>query len=127
MRHPREFGGNGPQSILAPMKTCHGGGPPVLQDPNGEGSNGLDQHEGILVKSAVGDWTDDKDDPFADLRANPNLKIGSYGIHVDAQHNALTKIVEAKAFAKAVKADDTEVPVYLWKNWIKTQSSLTEA
>ncbi len=72
-------------------------------------------------------FADDKDDPFADLRADPNLKIGSYGIHVDTQHGALVKIVEAKAFAKAVKADEAEVPVYLWNNWIKTPSSITEA
>ncbi len=72
-------------------------------------------------------FTDDKDDPFADLRVNPNLNIGSYGIHVDAQHDTLAKIVEAKAFAKAVKADDAEVPVYLWNNRIKTPSSITEA
>ncbi len=72
-------------------------------------------------------FADDKDDPFANLRADPNLKIGSYGIDVDAQHNALAKIVEAKAFAKAFKADDAEVPVYLWNNPIKTLSSITEA
>jgi hypothetical protein len=39
----------------------------------------------------------------------------------------LTKIVEAKAFAKAVKGDDAEVPVHLCNNRIKTPSSLTEA
>jgi hypothetical protein len=72
-------------------------------------------------------FTDDKGNPFADLRANPNLKIGSYGIHFDAQQDLLAKIVEAKAFAKAVKADDAEVPVYLWNNRIKTPSSIMEA
>ncbi len=72
-------------------------------------------------------FADNKDHPFADLRANPNLKIGSYGIHIDAQHNALAKIVEAKAFAKAIKADNAAVPVYLWNNRVKTPSSITKA
>jgi hypothetical protein len=39
----------------------------------------------------------------------------------------LAKIVEAKAFAKAIKADDAAVPVYLWNNRIKTPSSITKA
>jgi hypothetical protein len=72
-------------------------------------------------------FADNKDDPFADLRANPNLKIGSYGIHFDAQQDLLAKIVEAKAFAKAVKGDDAEVPVHLCNNRIKTPSSITKA
>ncbi len=37
---------------------------------------------------------------------------------MDSQHESLEKVVEAKAFAKAVKADDAEVPIYLWNEWI---------
>ncbi len=49
-----------------------------------------------------------------DLRSDTSLKFGSYGIHIDAQRDALVKIAEAKAYAKAVKADDATVPTHLW-------------
>jgi hypothetical protein len=42
-----------------------------------------------------------------------------YGIHGDAQRDLLLKVEEAKEFAKAVKADDGEIPLFLWNNWIK--------
>lgn len=47
-------------------------------------------------------------------KGNKNLKLWSYGIHVDSQQDSLRKIQEAKEFAKAVKADNAEIPVYLW-------------
>jgi hypothetical protein len=65
-------------------------------------------------------FTEDRNNPFADLRSNTTLQIGSYGIHIDAQHDALSKIVKAKAYAKAVKSDDATVPVHLWKKWVRT-------
>ncbi len=66
------------------------------------------------------EFAEEKDDPFEDLRADPNLCFGSYGLHIDSQLDALEKVVQAKAFAKkAVKADDAEVPVHLWNNQIR--------
>ncbi len=29
-------------------------------------------------------FAEDKDDPFADLRADPSLQFGSYGLHIDS-------------------------------------------
>jgi len=40
-------------------------------------------------------------------------------LHIDSQRDALEKAVQAKVFAKAVKADDADVPVYLWNDWVK--------
>ena len=69
---------------------------------------------------APGEFAEDKDDPFKDERVNQNLMTGSYGIHIDAQLEALRKIKEAKEFAKAVKSDDVEIPVYLWNDRIRS-------
>jgi hypothetical protein len=49
-----------------------------------------------------------------DLRADTKLKLGSYGVHLDAQLESVEKVDEAKAYTKAVKADDAEVPLHLW-------------
>ncbi len=65
------------------------------------------------------DFAEDKDDPFADLRADPSLRFGSYGLHINSQREALEKVVQAKAFAKAVKANDADVPIYLWNNRVR--------
>ena len=62
---------------------------------------------------------EDKDNPFAELRADPSLRFVSYGLHIDSQRDALEKAVQAKVFAKAVKADDADVPVYLWNDRVK--------
>jgi hypothetical protein len=72
----------------------------------------------LRPRCAPGQFVADQDDPFADLQDNPKLKVGSYGLHVDSQHESLEKAVEAKAFAKAVKADDAKVPIYLWNEQI---------
>ncbi len=66
-------------------------------------------------------FAEDQDDPFADLRSNATLRMGSYGIHINAQHDALLKIVEAKAYAEAVKSDDASVPVHLWNEGVRIQ------
>jgi hypothetical protein len=68
---------------------------------------------------APGEFAEDQDDPFKGKRINQNLKTGSYGIHIDAQLESLQKIKEAKEFAKAVKSDNAEIPVYLWNNRIR--------
>ena len=60
-----------------------------------------------------------KDDPFVDLRRDPSLCLGSYGLHIDAQRDVLRKVDEAKAFAKAVRADDAQVPIHLWNDCVK--------
>ena len=59
------------------------------------------------------DFAEDKDDPFADLRDDPSHRIGSYGLHINLQREALARIVQAKEYAKAVKADDADVPIFL--------------
>ncbi len=58
------------------------------------------------------------DDPFANVRDDVNLKMGSYGMQVDSQLISPRKIKEAKEFAKAVKADNANIPVYLWNDRI---------
>jgi hypothetical protein len=68
----------------------------------------------LWPRYAPGQFVADQDDPFADLQDDPKLKVGSYRLHVDSQHESLKKVVKAKAFAKAMKADDAEVPIYLW-------------
>ncbi len=67
----------------------------------------------------------DQDDPFADIRRTINAsrsrgKIGSYGILGDAQVESLQRIEEAKEFVKAVKADNADIPVYLWNERFKS-------
>ncbi len=69
---------------------------------------------------APGQFAPDQDNPFVKEKGNKNLKLGSYGIHVNSQQDLLRKIQEAKEFAKAVKADDAEIPVYLWNNRVKS-------
>ena len=60
------------------------------------------------------------DDPFVKVWAEVNpTKMGSYGIHGDAQRDLLLKVEEAKEFAKAVKADDTKIPLFLWNNRVE--------
>jgi hypothetical protein len=60
----------------------------------------------------------DQDDPFVEIRQtiidsrSRGGKIGSYGILGDAQLETLQRIVEAKDYAKAVKADDGNIPVH---------------
>jgi hypothetical protein len=56
-------------------------------------------------------------DIIAKLRAEMS-QPGSYGVHIDAQHTSLRLIDEAKAYSKAVKADDAAVPVQLWNDRI---------
>jgi hypothetical protein len=63
----------------------------------------------------------DRDDPFAKIRKAVKrgpLRLGSYGVHGDAQWELLCLVREAKAFAMAVKSDNTEVPTHLWDDQI---------
>jgi hypothetical protein len=82
----------------------------------------------LRPKPAPGQFAEDQDDPFKDLRSDPALRIGSYGLHIDLHHHSLDDIVEAKAFAKAVKSDDADIPVYLylWNDQI-TAPGVTDA
>ncbi len=73
-----------------------------------------------------GEFAEDQDDPFARVRTNCKLKMGSYGIQVDSQLESLQKIKEAKEFAKAVKVDDAEIPVYLWNDRIRSPGIIRE-
>jgi hypothetical protein len=57
-----------------------------------------------------GQLAPDSDNPFVDLQADSQLKLGLCGVHVDAQLEAVEKVDEAKAYVKAVKADDAESP-----------------
>ena len=41
-------------------------------------------------------------------------QLGSFGIRMDSQLHSLRRVKEEKEFAKAVKSDDAEVPIYLW-------------
>jgi hypothetical protein len=57
-----------------------------------------------------GKYAGDQNDPFREELSNKQLRMGSYGILVDSQIESLRKVGEAKEFAKAVKANDAEVP-----------------
>ena len=66
-----------------------------------------------------------RDDPFADIWRTINAlrsrgKTGSYGVLGDTQVESLQRIEEAKEFAKAVKADDADIPVHLWNDRVKS-------
>ena len=45
-------------------------------------------------------------------------KLGSFGIHKDAQLFSLKRVREEKQFAKAVKADNAAIPLHLWNDRI---------
>lgn len=51
-------------------------------------------------------------------RAPSLTSQGSFGVVVDKQRDALRNVKAQKEFAKATKADDAEVPVYLWNQRI---------
>jgi hypothetical protein len=68
---------------------------------------------------------EDQDDPFVDLRTDTLLEFGSLGVHLNMQREVLEKVVDAKAFAKVVKADDAEVPVHLWNEMIRAPGITT--
>jgi hypothetical protein len=78
------------------------------------------------VTGPVIQFAEDQDNPFADVRADPTLRMGSYGIHINAQQDLLEQIVKAKTYAKAVKAEDTAVPVHLWNDWIRMPAGTKE-
>ncbi len=73
----------------------------------------------LCLRYAPGEFAEDQDDPFVDLRTDTSLEFGFYGMQLNTQQEALEKVVDAKAFAKAVKADDAEVPVHLWNERIR--------
>ena len=54
---------------------------------------------------------------FTKLRSEMT-QLGSFGTHIDAQCTALWTVVEAKDYAKAVKADDAGIPLHLWNDRI---------
>ena len=71
--------------------------------------------EAFLIPRLKGLATD-RDDPFNKVRKDVACgvagqpRMGSFRVHGDAQRESLRLIEEAKAFSKAVKADDAEVP-----------------
>ena len=72
-----------------------------------------------------------QDDPFPKLRRNfergkagTKQRIGSYGVHGNAQRKSLCLVEEAKVHAKAVKANNAEIPVHLWNNQIQAPGVL---
>ncbi len=78
----------------------------------------LDQSPGNL-----NDIAEDQDNLWESVRSKVILgkgtvkqKMGSYGVHGDAQRKSLLPVEEAKVFAKVVKVDDAEVPEYLWND-----------
>jgi hypothetical protein len=63
---------------------------------------------------------------FTELRSKMS-QVGSYGVYIDYQNTALNSIADAKAYAKAVKADDAGVPVELWNDRISLLGIRSEA
>jgi hypothetical protein len=74
----------------------------------------------LQPRIAPGQLAPKSDNPLVDLQAGTKLKLGSYGVHIDAQLESVEKVDEAKAYAKAVKADDMEVPLHLWNKRIRS-------
>jgi len=72
-----------------------------------------------------------QDDPFNKVRKEVERgvagqpRVGSYGVHGDAQRESLCLVDEAKVFSKAVKADAAEVPMHLWNDRV-TMAGLPE-
>ena len=62
---------------------------------------------------------------FTKLRSEM-CQSGSYGMHLDAQRTALRLVKEAKEYAKAVKADDADIPVHLWNDRISAAGVSSE-
>ena len=60
-----------------------------------------------------GKFAPDSNDSFKELRLDHLVKIGSFGLVIDAQRDSLRRIRASKEFAKAVKSDDAHVSVYL--------------
>jgi len=46
-------------------------------------------------------------------------EMGLYGVHGDAQRESLRLVEESKDVARAVKADDVEIPIHLWNDRVK--------
>ena len=67
---------------------------------------------------APGQFAPDQDDPFSDIRMDI-LYMGLFGIHVDTRLESFLKVQEAKEYAKAVKADGAEIPVWLWNDRVR--------
>ena len=87
----------------------------------------VDASQGELkARYPVGMFAPDQDDPFKELRDIYKPHLGSYGVQLDSQKISLERIREEKSFAKAVKSDDAEVPVYLWNERIQDPSITTE-
>ncbi len=51
-------------------------------------------------------------------------EMGSYGVHGDAQRESLRRVEESKDFARAVKADDAEIPIHLLNDRVRVSSEL---
>ncbi len=51
--------------------------------------------------------------------ARGKQKLGSYGVHGNAQQESIHLVEEVKAYAKAVKLDDLPVPEHLWNDRVK--------
>ena len=70
----------------------------------------------LVPQYAPGQFAVDPIDPFVDARERTSHAKGSFGVQIDAQLDALRRVREEKEFAKATKADDAEVPIYLWND-----------
>jgi hypothetical protein len=64
------------------------------------------------------DWDSPFDKVLQEIEQE-GLKMGSYGMHSNAQQESLLLVEEAKAFAKAVKADDAKIPMHLWNDRVQ--------
>ena len=87
----------------------------------------IDTHTGetwMTPRYIPGVFAPDQDDPFKEALKRGDVKVGSYGMHIDAQLDALQKIrEEAKEFAKAIKADNAAVPKRLWDDRMRSGGS----
>ena len=47
------------------------------------------------------------------------VKNRLFGIRIDAQLDSLRKVKQAQEFGKATKADNTDIPIYLWNKRVE--------
>jgi len=79
-------------------------------------------HSEVFLIPRLRGFAPDQDDPLNKVREDVAHgvaglpRMGSFGVHGDAQRKSLRLEEEAKAFSKAVKADDAEVPMHLWND-----------
>ena len=78
--------GHGPLGELVTMRICHGSNHPRYKIRMEKGATVWTntRESWLRPRPAPGQFTEDQDDPFKELRSDSALTIGSYGLHIDS-------------------------------------------